>query len=303
MDHQSPSHFAVPFTFPATYSLRIKEKERYEATRILERTLTKSYPTVLKHWGTATDPVQDVETHIMVLGCRDGTLYVFHRRSTPLRVIGLEPRLLENKFSRPKNIPRISRSSNSDTRPISPPASASVLSPTFNVTAKLSVVSGVTTEQVEAPKNFVDFEDEPDKLKDILKGRNPRERHDSSSDRTLKSTASSINEPVPKRKNPRTLLSVANSRASTPPFSAPASPRETGSLSPPRHSYHWELLYHVIPSRSGFEHSVKAIQLLDNGRFFAVLQENGYVCLSSKSNFLTPVIVIYPFSCLKMALA
>ena len=52
------------------------------------------------------------------------------------------------------------------------------------------VVSGVT---VEAPKNHVDFEDEPDKLKDILKGKNPRERHsisDTSSERTPKSTAS-----------------------------------------------------------------------------------------------------------------
>lgn len=294
------SHFTIPLTFPATSSLRIDEKEQCETTRILERSLTKSYPTILKYWGTT-----DVETHTLVLGCRDGTLYVFHRLCTPSpAVISLEPGLFENKSSRPKTIPRIFKSSNSNSLPVSPSALSSLLSPTFNVTSKLRVVSGVTTEQVEAPKNYVDFEDEPDKLKDILKGRNPRERYDSSADRTPKSTASSIIEPVPKRKTPasRSLLSAGNSRTPTPPISAPASPQENSALSSPGPTYRWELLYHVIPSRSGFEHLIKSIQFLDDGRFFAVLQETGYVILSSKSNFLTPVIVIYTFFCLKMAL-
>lgn len=296
------THFVIPLTFPATSFLRTDEKERLETTRISERSLIKSHPTILKSWGTTPKGVQDAETHALVLGCRDGTLYVFHRLSTlspdPIAPV---PRSLENnKSPRTRNFPRISKIPNSSSLSVSPPPLSSVFSPTFNVTAKLSVVSGVTTEQVEAPKNYVDFEDEPDKLKDILKGRNPRERHDSSSDRA-KSAASSIIEPAPKRKNlvPKSLLT---SRTPTPPFSAPASPQESGSISPLGPSYHWELLYHAIPSRSGFGHSVKSVQFLDDGRFFAVLQETGYVCLSSKSNFLTPVIVIYIFSCLKMAL-
>lgn len=302
MSHR-PSHFAVPLTFPAASSLRIDEKGRYEATRILERSLIKSFPTILKYWSTTSKEVQDVETHALVLGCRDGTLYVFHRLSTPSSdALELVPEFLENKSPKPR-IPRISKIPSSNSLPISASALSSVLSPTFNVTAKLRVVSGVTTEQVEAPKNYVDFEDEPDKLKDILKGRNPRERHDNSSDRAPKSAASSIIEPAPKPKNlaPKSLLSVENSRSPTPPFSAPASPREGSSLSPPGFSYHWELLYHVIPYRSGFEHSVKSIQFLDDGRFLAVLQKSGYVGLSSKFSFLTPVVVICTFSYLKMA--
>ena len=298
MRYQSPIHFTVPLTFPATSSLRTDEKERCETTRILERSLTRSFPTVVKYWGTIPKAVQDVETHALVLGCQDGTLYVFHRLSTSSpNVIDLE----NSKSLRPRNVPK---SSDSNSPPVSPTALSSILSPTFNVTAKLRVVSGVTTEQVEALKNYVDFEDEPDKLKDILKGRNPRERHDSSSDRTPKSAPSSIIEPVPKRKNPasRSLLSAENSRASTPSFSIPASPREGCSFSPPGPLYHWELLYHIIPSRSGPEHSIKSIQFLDDGRFFAVLQATGYVGFSPKSNFLTPVIVIFTFSCLKMAL-
>lgn len=303
MSHQSSNHFAVPLTFPATSSLRIHEKERCETTSILERSLIKSYPTILKHWCATSKAVQDVETHALVLGCRDGTLYVFHRLSTPSPDVILEPKLEKNKSLGPRNIPSI-KPSNSNTLPVSPAALSSVLSPTFNVTTKLRVVSGVTAEQVEAPKNYVDFEDEPDKLKDILKGRNPRERHDSTSDRTPKSTASSINEPIPKRKSAtsRSLLSTGNSCATTPPFSGPASPQENGSFSPPGGSYHWELLYHAIPSRSGFEHAVKSIHFLDDSRFFAVLQRTGYVGFSPKSNFLTSVIVIYTFSCLKMAL-
>jgi WD repeat-containing protein 7 len=305
MSHQSPSHFTVPLTFPAASSLRIDEKGRCETTRILERSLTKSFPTILKYWTTTPKDVQDVETHALVLGCRDGTLYVFHRLSTPSPdAIGLVPELLgNNKLPKPRNLPRISKIPSSNSLAVSASA-LSVLSPTFNVTAKLRVVSGVTTEQVEAPKNYVDFEDEPDKLKDILKGRNPRERYDNSSDRAPKSPPSSIIEPAPKPKNlaPKSLLSVENSRSPTPPFSAPASPREGDSHSPPGFSYHWELLYHVIPYRSGFEHSVKSVQFLDDGRFLAVLQKSGYVGLSSKFGFLTPVTVIYTFSCLKMAL-
>ena len=306
MSHRSPSHFAVPLTFPAASSLRINEKEQCETTRILERSLTKSFPTILKYWSTTPEAVQDVETHALVLGCRDGTLYVFHRLSTPSPdAIGLVPGFLENnKSPKPRNPTRISKIPSSNSSTVSASALSSALSPTFNVTAKLRVVSGVTTEQVEAPKNYVDFEDEPDKLKDILKGRNPRERYDNSSDRTPKSAASSVIEPAPKPKKmaPRSLLSVEGSCTPTPPFSAPASPREGGSFSPPGFSYHWELLYHVIPSRSGFGHSVKSIQFLDDGRFIAVLQKSGYVGLSSNFSFLTPVIVIYTFSCLKMAL-
>ena len=277
MSHRSPNHFAVPLTFPAASALRISEKERCETTRILERSISKSFPTILKYWHTTPKDVQDIETHALVLGCRDGTLYVFNRLSTPSPDdIGLVPELLENKSPKPRH-PRISKIPSSISPPVSASALSSVLSPTFNVTAKLRVVSGVTTEQVEAPKNYVDFEDEPDRLKDILKGRNPRERHDNSSDRTPKSTASSIIEPAPKPKNlaSRSLLSVENSRTPTPPFSAPDSPREGGSFSPPGFSYHWELLYHVIPSRSGFEHAVKSVQFLNDGRFLAVLQKSG----------------------------
>ena len=280
MSNRLPSHFTVPLTFPAASSLRIDEKGRYEASRILERSLTKAFPTILKYWSTTPKEVQEVETHALVLGCRDGTLYVFHRLSTPSPdAIGLVTEFHENNKSPKPRTPRVSKIPSSNSLPVSASALSSVLSPTFNVTAKLRVVSGVTTEQVEAPKNYVDFEDEPDKLKDILKGRNPRERHDNSSDRAPKSSASSIIEPAPKPKNLalRSLLSVENSRSPTPPFSAPASPREGGSLSPPGFSYHWELLYHVIPYRSGFEHSVKSIQILEDGRFLAVLQKTGYV--------------------------
>jgi WD repeat-containing protein 7 len=90
-----------------------------------------------------------------------------------------------NKSSKPRNLPRISKIPSSISLPVSVSAQSSVLSPNFNVTAKLRVVSGVTAEQVEALKNYVDFEDEQDKLKDILKGRNPRERYDNSPNLSL----------------------------------------------------------------------------------------------------------------------
>ncbi|KAF8158416.1 hypothetical protein B0H34DRAFT_797808 [Crassisporium funariophilum] len=276
------AYFTIPLSFPSISSIRADENERCETRAFLESSLTGSRPTVLEHWVMACNAVQSAEGQGLVLGCQDGTLYVFQSpNKPPSNVIDTRPPEI-NEPLRPKTA-RISKASHSNSQSASPTPSNSVLSPTFNVTAKPRVVSGITTEKVEAPKNYVDFEDEPDKLKDILKGKQPRERYsvsDSGSDRTHKSTASSVVEPVlsSKRKNPgpRSLLSATNSRAPTPPiYSAPASPRDNSSFRPPEPANPWALRYRIIPSRSGVGHAVRSIQVLENGRFLAVLQETG----------------------------
>ncbi|KDR82569.1 hypothetical protein GALMADRAFT_237950 [Galerina marginata CBS 339.88] len=283
MDTRRLTDFQIPLTFPSVAFLRNEPSDNYESGSVLEASLAKSKPTVLEYCGlpNSQSPPEN-EKDGLVLGCQDGTVYVLHRLPPLVPTIGPQALQIDEPL-RLKNLSRLSKSSHPNSHSMSPTAPSLTHSPAFNVTAKPRVVSGVTAEQVEAPKNYVDFEDEPDKLKDILKGKNPRERHsvsETSSDRTPKSAASSVIEPVPisKRKSgpPRSLLSATNSRAPTPPsFSAPASPREQDCISPPELVSSWTLRYHIIPSRSGSGYAVKSIQFLNEDRFFAILQATG----------------------------
>jgi len=274
--------FSIPISFPSISFLN-KINESQNTRNVLEASLAGSKPVVLEQWG-------DINSHCahdnngsgIALGCQDGTLYVLNRShvSTSTTIDLQAPLFIDSAGL--KHITRPSKFSHLTPQPASPTFVSSALTPTFNVTAKPRVVSGVTTEPVEAPKNYVDFEDEPDKLKDILKGKNPRERHsisDTSSERAPRSSASSIIGAVPasKRKNaaPRSLLSAANSRASTPqPISMPESPSPR-ECNVGANLCGWSVRYHVIPARSGFGYAVKAIQFLSDSRFFAVLHESG----------------------------
>lgn len=272
--------FHVPLTFPNISFLRRDETEQDAARSVLEESLAGSRPTSLEYWDRgATYNLYDLGESKIIIGCQDGTVYVLSRSHSIPSIDPLPPQIHEP--SRPPPISRQSKSSHSNSGSPSPISTSLALSPTFNVTAKPRVVSGVTTEQVEAPKNYVDFEDEPDKLKDILKGRAPKDRRsisDTHSDKASKPAVPPLIEPVPvsKRKNrlSRSLLSAANSRAPTPPsFSIPSSPQEASTAS--SDSRAWTLQYHTIPPPPHAGSATRAIQLLNDNRFFAALQENG----------------------------
>jgi len=281
------TRFRIPISFPTASSLNVTQSLHVDTPTDLESSLTKLRLTALECWDLKGPyPGDDEGSRGIVLGCQDGTLYVMY---CPSITAPTAPRLQApdvKEVAQQKHLKRTHRSHN-HSRPTSPTAMSSVLSPTFNVTPKLRVVSGITTEQVEAPKNYVDFDEEPDKLKDILKGKNPRERSsvatfsDSGSDRAPRSNASSITESasLSKRRNtaPRSLLSATNSRAATPPpFSTPVSPGETPNFSPTQPSQVWKMKYHIIPSCSGVGHAIKSISILGDGQFFVTLQESGY---------------------------
>ncbi|KIM43090.1 hypothetical protein M413DRAFT_26286 [Hebeloma cylindrosporum] len=274
-----PGGFNIPISFPGVSVLHNGDSEFQDTRSILEASLARSRPVILEKWGDANlHRTNDNEESGIAVGCQDGTVYVLIRSALSTSTT-IDPQVPIDS-TRPKHPTRFSKASHPNSGAVSPTLISSALSPTFTVTAKPRVVSGLTTEPVEAPKNYVDFEDEPDKLKDILKGKNPRERRsvsDTSSERTPKSSASSIIEATPasKRKHavPRSLLSAANSRAPTPPpFSAPESPRES-NLAPDLCA--WSIRYHVIPAHSGFGYAVTAIQFLSDNRYFAVLHETG----------------------------
>jgi hypothetical protein len=146
------------------------------------------------------------------------------------------------------------------------------------------VVSGVSAEQVEAPKNYVDFEDEPDKLKDMLKGKSPSVKapSDTASERTLSAkspTPPTVPITVPmqtERRDPSKVIINIGTPDSSRPFSTPTSPRDReGVSSEPEFSDDLELQYHIIPRTNGTGNAVKSISILVDSLVCIVLQESG----------------------------
>lgn len=136
-------------------------------------------PTSILAWSAGNTEGESVETQEgpggVVVGCEDGSLYFFHPTKVTAKVspsdsVSSPTESQEKAPQRP-----ISRSFSPvprHRRGIISPRSASPASikspPPFQV-SKSRVVSSVSAELAEAPKNFVDFEDEQEKLKDMIR--------------------------------------------------------------------------------------------------------------------------------------
>lgn len=277
MNAQSSS-LLVPFTFTQL----LDQKTNNEAEpRLLDTSCSRTQPRTVKSWGALSNYVletglDDDQSGGVIVGSQDGTLYLFHHsRRPPLHVGSQNP---EFQISQPTSPSRRSRDSGAPSRSSTP----SVTSPSpFNVTPRSRVVSGVTTEQVEAPKNYVDFDDEPERLKDMLKGRHPKGGGEKPSFPEGE-TPPIEKSPTPsllglsglKRKNvPRSMLSATQSPAIlSSPLSSNSSPRASTFLDSVHDLHLW---CHIIPPRSGSGRAVTSIRLLEDDQFMAVLQEMG----------------------------
>lgn len=264
------SSFALSLSFPSSY--HTKESSKHGTANSLLDSFHNTQPSCMKDWVRLSDDDGQVYKGLVV-GCEDGSLYVFHHRSLSTPNDPIEPSSLQVTQS-----PRTKSTRNS--RYVSPsasPSASSFQSVPFLMSSPSRVVSGVSMEQVEAPKNYVDFDDEPDKLKDMLKGKihSPKAPSDSSSDRNVKSPtppAIPIIEPTPTRNLSKvtTNFPLPNTR----PFSVPVSPRD-GASPPMNLSEDLELQYHVIPRTNGAGNAVKSISILADPFVCVVLQESG----------------------------
>lgn len=227
-----------------------------------------------QHFG-ASDALEGV-----ALGCEDGTLYFLrqnnHRTSAP---INTENPLLSRS---PSPTPVRLSSSRSRSRPRTPTTS---LAP-FSLASRARVVSGISDEQAQAPKNYVDFDEEPDKLKELLKGgrkdSTSTDRPSLSFDRTaatekLHILSKSLPSPSGsvRRGEPRSLLSATHSP--TPSVTSLPSPISHSAIQFPfQPPYQLSLESHVFPSRSGPGNAVVDLHALANGRYLICLQSKGY---------------------------
>ncbi|PCH40392.1 WD40 repeat-like protein [Wolfiporia cocos MD-104 SS10] len=150
------------------------------------------------------------------------------------------------------------------------------------------VVSSVSAEQVEAPKNYVDYEQEPDKLKGFLKGKPIKENRNSfsgvlSSGPTSDAGNEPEPEPEPDRPSPATSVSRVRVSSLTPPSRSSASSPSPLSPVTASNSQIGEstgstsllLTCHVLPPRRGSAHPVAALKSYDQGRPLICLQETG----------------------------
>ena len=210
----------------------------------------------------------------VALGCKDGTLYLLrqnhHGACAP---ISIEKPLLSRSPSR--TTAHLSRLSHS--RPRTPNPSHAP----FSLTSRARVVSAVSDEQAQAPKNYVDFDEEPEKLKDILKGVKDSSLARSSSDRApsierqpaqLKGLASPSGPAT--RGEGKLVLGAAHS----PTRSISPSPSVLHSIppSPFGPSYQLSLEFHVFPPRSVPGDAVIGLHALINSRHLICLRSQGF---------------------------
>jgi hypothetical protein len=263
MDSWFPNKFTPPITFSSSLD-----------HSYIEIALTRSKASVLKCWkhnnpetGNCNEPVRAAG----VLGCHDGSLFLFHYFSPTSDV----PPLPSAKRNRP---PRRALNPLDLTRAVPQPGSPSSRSPPPFVAPRSRVVSGITTEQVEAPKVFVDFEDEAGRLKSMLEGRAPKEKPlftENDSSRTSPGPASSSaseSASLKGRDNSRGALSAAPS-ISFPNSHSTLDPQTLDQNA----SLKMSLIAHIVPSMGGAGHAVRAASPVHHGRFFVVLCESGSV--------------------------
>ncbi|KAF8627389.1 hypothetical protein AX17_006204 [Amanita inopinata Kibby_2008] len=267
----NPEDKQAVFTLPLVFSNSCDGKDPVEVS------LAQSNASILRFWGCHT-PSNIVETNsdlvgAGILGCYDGSMFLFHQ-VRPKSVAVNPPvtdRLRPRRTASPLDLTRaLSRST-------SPPSAAAP----FHLSPMSNVVSGITTEKVEAPKVFVDFEDEPDKLKGLLEGRAPKEKLSTvemeitRASHERSSTSNSENASLKGKERPRSVFS-----AGTPPIYSTKSASTPTSPQDPQLSKQTQddmLVGHIISQWGGADYAIRAIVPVQSGRLFVALRESGDV--------------------------
>lgn len=243
-----------------------------------------------------------------VVGCEDGSLYLFHALRSSVRAPSVEALSRKREASNPastasstSHTPRHPRRHlrSSSPRSHSP---ASVKSPSFSPfhVTKSTVVSSVSAEQVEAPKNYVDFEDEQEKLKGMIK------RKGGVKDRTMvdalmpggdkvkplgqdkcHDSDSSSDESPSKPRERKTDLKVStsanlSSASSVRSLSTPSTPSFPPTLRLPdaSESSHWALISHSLSPFGGAAGAVTSVKHIPGHQCSLALCQSGYVSAS-----------------------
>jgi rabconnectin-3b len=214
----------------------------------------------------------------VALGCEDGTLFLLRQnRHVTSALVSIE-KPLSSRSPGQKPTRRSSRSHSCSRTP------TTSLTP-FSLAPRAHVVSAVSDEQAQAPKNYVDFDEESEKLKELLKG---GVKDLSSTDRPRRSfdkTISTERQPVrskglasPSSPAPRGECKSVLSGTYSPTPSNTSLPSASHSTppSPFYTSYQLSLEFHVFPPHPGPGNAVVGLHALVNGRHLICLRSQGF---------------------------
>ncbi|KAF8549736.1 WD40 repeat-like protein [Imleria badia] len=295
----------VPLTLPSYLHLAPRQNSQTNAT---EQSFIDEPCSKIIAWRA----VQPSGSLGAAVGTKFGSVYLFgtpppgeptSKTSPPSlsRTRFPTPITLAPSGARPSSPPSSPKSPPHSRRHSGSPSTLSLNQALIKPSARSRVVSGVSHEQVQASKSFVDFEDESERLKDLLRSsaanRQPRER--SIVDALLPTFEKGVvieRTPLPPspflppstlspaspgsskgRDDPKSLLSATNSPIFTPrSLSAPPSPHfPTPSDKTDEESI--ALIAHVLPPRCGVAHAVADLIIPEGTDLLVSLQESGDV--------------------------
>ncbi|KAI9511385.1 hypothetical protein F5148DRAFT_1323298 [Russula earlei] len=267
-----PVPLILPYTLSATSPAEGLPDAPSCANIVIEQASVVANVSCLAPWARASvrfTPSDSLEG--IALGCEDGSLFLLrqsqgrHHISTP---ISLENPLL----SRSPSPTSVQFSSRPRSRPRSPSTS---LAP-FSIASRARVVSGISDEQVQAPRNYVNFDEEPEKLKELLKG-SAKDHSAAAIPKGPPSRSGST-----RRGGPKSLLSATHSPALS--LTSPPSPSHSAISSPSSPLYQHTLELHVFPTCSGPGNGVVGLHALASGRHLICLQSQGDLSVYSTND-------------------
>ena len=312
------SQVIIPIALPTLRDRNVKNLG-LDTTKAIELSFISGKSCALATWGFTpqlediSSPPQDPQTtptRGACIGCEDGTLYLFHPKlgvkTDLISPVQFNFELLDTpSHTRPSTSSGISHLGRNPSAFSSQSSLRSTTNP-FHL-SRSRIVSGVTAEAVEAPKNYVDFEEEQEKLKGLLKQKGAvKERH--LMDAALPSVEKNISldkhpapslpaittgiqprKPAKKKSESRTHSSLHSRTPSypnnsttqaSPTVASPtiASPTITSpQLHISGHIYSLYLRSHTFPSRFGPGKAISKLLVDESQRYVICLQENGYM--------------------------
>ncbi|KAG8813034.1 hypothetical protein FRC17_001701, partial [Serendipita sp. 399] len=270
-----------------------------QSSKIIEESCAASNPTVLTTWRS---PNNLDASYSVAIGSEDGSTFIFLPKQQNISSPATSN--VDNNTSVRSTRPTSPRPSSSGHATVlhGPPSPSASHTGSFHFKSpvvsfqpsKSRVQAAISKELVEAPKNYVDFDDEPKKLKSLLKTREPSKdrglldnlipslhlhhRQGSGSDGAPHHLGRQLSYSQMSTNNP--------SSSSTSPPTSPVKESGLDNRGNPSTSPMGELLLvaHAIPPRFGAGRATTALKFMEDGAILISLQECGTLCMYSSAD-------------------
>ncbi|KAI0823988.1 WD40 repeat-like protein [Trametes gibbosa] len=286
-----PGGLMHSLTIPVSLPLRRNDVGTDGNVTLMEQSFTQSTSTTVVLWGRAQtsgstgSQADSITACGVAVGCTDGSVFVLQQLNgfaTPPNISVSIPPI--PSFREPVSPPTSPRRhlglGHPSSRSASPSSVKSALSP-FQLT-RSRVVSSVSTESAEAPKNYVDFDEEQERLRGMLKGKPTRDRTSSTSrtrsDREVTQITATSSSSL-RKEDTRNFLTAALSPSSSTvslPSSNPPSPTFPSAASPELGAaYPLSVRCHIFPPLAQAGSVVSALKVHEGGRYISCLHTTG----------------------------